>query len=105
MSGDHSPDMYILCNSCGGTFNLTDIRPINTLWGQLNIEIDSGLLKCAMLLWKVQELDTEFRQYCFRWYQCMINGNMVISHFVDGDRYCSFCKIVRLREEENRLGW
>lgn len=82
-------------------FKFEDIRPVNTMWNQLGIEIDEGLLSCGMRVWKVAELCPETRQFIFRWNQGMIHGNTVIAHFGDVDRKCSFCKI-RL-EAEQRL--
>jgi hypothetical protein len=47
---------------------------------------------CA--LWNIKEVDTDFRQFMFKWYQGMIHGNTVISHFGENvDRRCTFCKI------------
>jgi hypothetical protein len=71
-------------------FTFEKIRPINTLWQQMGIELDEGLISCSMEVWGTREVDTEFRQFAFRWYQGMINGNTVISHFGDVDRKCTF---------------
>jgi hypothetical protein len=85
-------------------FKFENIRPINTLWAQLNIPLDENLLSCGMLLWNVREIDTEMRQFIFKWNQGMIHGNTVISHFGDVDRKCTFCKIERVMELKNTLG-
>jgi hypothetical protein len=57
-----------------------------------------------MMVWCTKEVDTEFRQYAFRWYQGMVHGNTVISHFGDVDRKCTFCKIVEIRRQSTLLG-
>ncbi len=49
----------------------------------MGIELDEGLFSCSMLVWGTREVDTEFRQFAFRWFQGMIIGNAVISHFGD----------------------
>jgi hypothetical protein len=57
-----------------------------------------------MLLWNVKEIDTEIRQFIFKWNQGMIHGNTVISHFGEVDRKCTFCKIKGKMDLENTLG-
>jgi hypothetical protein len=84
-------------------FKFDSIRPIRTLWEQMQIDIDEPLIKCGMLLWRIQEVDTDFRQYMFKWNQGMVQGNTVISHFGDVDRKCSFCKIKLTRDQEQVL--
>ncbi len=85
------------------SFKFENIRPIRTLWEQMQLEIDEPIIKCGMLLWKIQEVDTDFRQFMFKWNQGMIQGNTVISHFGDVDRKCTFCKIKKIREQELEL--
>jgi hypothetical protein len=85
-------------------FSFDNIRPINSLWGQLELEKDEILLSCCMVLWNIREMDTELRQFIFRWHQGMIHGNTVISHFGEVDRKCSFCKIVARNELVQVLG-
>ena len=85
-------------------FKYEGIRPIKTLWEHLEIGIEEGLLRCGMELWTVREVDTEFRQYMFRWNQGMIHGNTVISHFGEVDRKCTLCKIVKREEREREVG-
>jgi hypothetical protein len=68
----------------------------------MDIEQDEGILACGMTVWCTKEVDTEFRQYVFKWYQGMVHGNTVISHFGDVDRKCTFCKIKA--EDEMREG-
>jgi hypothetical protein len=85
-------------------FTFEKIRPINTLWQQLGIEMDEGLISCSMEVWGIREVDTDFRQFAFRWYQGMIHGNTVISHFGDVDRKCTFCKIKEIGLLSNTLG-
>jgi hypothetical protein len=74
-------------------FKFSNIRPINTLWTQMGIELDDTLLSISMTLWDTKEADTEFRQFTFKWNQGMVHGNTVISHFGDVDRKCTFCKL------------
>jgi hypothetical protein len=50
------------------------------------------------------EVDTDFRQFAFRWYQGMIHGNTVISHFGDVCMKCTFCKIIEQRRQSTLLG-
>jgi hypothetical protein len=57
-----------------------------------------------MLVWSVREVDTDFRQFAFRWYQGMIHGNTVISHFGDVDRKCTFCKVTMEVQKKEELG-
>jgi len=87
-------------------FTFLDIRPINTLWAQMGIEIDAGLVACGVGLWTIKEVNPEFRQFMFKWNQGMVHGNTVISHFGENvDRSCTFCKIKvkeRLERELNR---
>jgi hypothetical protein len=85
-------------------FNFDKIRPIGTLWQQQEVEIDEGLVTCSMTVWCVKEVDTEYRQFAFRWYQGMIHGNTVISHFGDVDRKCTFCKIIETGRQKQLLG-
>jgi hypothetical protein len=66
--------------------------------------MDEGLIKCTMMVWDTKEVDTEFRQFAFRWYQGMIHANTVISHFRDVDRKCSFCKISIENDRRTALG-
>jgi hypothetical protein len=47
-------------------FKFEDIRPIRTLWEQMQIDIDEPLLRSSMLLWRITEVDTEFRQFMFK---------------------------------------
>jgi hypothetical protein len=75
-------------------FKFENIRPIKTLWEHLNIELDNTVLMYGCALWNIKEVDTDFRQFMFKWYQGMIHGNTVISHFGENvDRRCTFCKI------------
>jgi len=85
-------------------FCFDSIRPVNTMWTQLELEKDEGLLGCGMLLWNIKEVDTELRQFIFKWNQGMIHGNTVISHFGDVDRRCTFCKIKGIRAVEEEQG-
>jgi hypothetical protein len=85
-------------------FKFEDIRPIRTLWEQMQIDIDEPLLRSSMLLWRITEVDTEFRQFVFKWNQGMIQGNTVISHFGEVDRKCTFCKIKRQADLARELG-
>jgi hypothetical protein len=85
-------------------FSFEKIKPIQTLWQQQGIELDEGLITCCMLVWCTREVDTDFRQFAFRWYQGMLHGNTVISHFGDVDRKCSFCKIQEKGRLERELG-
>jgi hypothetical protein len=79
-------------------FSFENIRPIKTLWDHLGLQMDENLLMYGVSLWNIKEVDTEFRQFCFKWNQGMIHGNTVISHFGENvDRKCTFCKI-RARE-------
>ena len=86
-------------------FNFRDIRPLRTLYEQLNIvEVDS-LISVGMTVWKLNFFDLEFRQFAFKMTQGLIHGNTVLSHFADVDRKCSFCKIEKnifLKEELGR---
>ncbi len=82
------------------------------MWEKLNVEMDEGLIRCNMMVWDIKEVDTDLRQFAFRWYQGMIHGNTVISHFGDVDRKCTFCKITienhrrtELGRERSREGW
>jgi len=83
-------------------FTFEKIKPIKSLWEKMDIEQDEGILACGMTVWCTKEVDTEFRQYVFKWYQGMVHGNTVISHFGDVDRKCTFCKIKA--EDEMREG-
>jgi hypothetical protein len=85
-------------------FKFEDIRPIRTLWEQMQIDIDEPILKAGMLLWTTKETDTDFRQFMFKWNQGMVQGNTVISHFGDVDRKCTFCKIKKKKELNRELG-
>jgi hypothetical protein len=85
-------------------FRFEDVRPINTLWTQLEIPLEEKLVSCGMLLWTVREIDTDMRQFMFKWNQGMVHGNTVVSHFGDVDRKCTFCKYKKLNELRERLG-
>jgi hypothetical protein len=85
-------------------FTFDKIKPIKSLWEKLEIEAEEGLVTCSMLVWCTKETDTDFRQFAFQWYQGMIHGNTVISHFGDVDRKCSFCKITHMEELRETLG-
>jgi hypothetical protein len=85
-------------------FTFDKIKPIKSLWEKLNIEMDEGLIKCSMMVWDIKEVDTDFRQFTFRWYQGMIHGNTVTSHFGDVDRKCTFCKITIENQRRIELG-
>jgi hypothetical protein len=85
-------------------FNFEKIKPIKALWEKLQINMDEGLIKCCMMVWDTKEVDTEFRQFTFRWYQGMIHGNTVISHFGDVDRKCTFCKLTIENDRKVELG-
>jgi hypothetical protein len=90
---------------CYRNFTFADIRPIVTLWGQMDIELDETIIGCAMTLWGIRELDPDFRQFIFRWNQGMIHGNTVISHFGENvDRRCTFCKAVSVNRRQIELG-
>ena len=86
------------------SFSFESIRPINTMWAQLGIGLDPGIVGCSMLLWKIGEADAELRQFMFRWNQGMVHGNTVISHFGDVDRKCTFCKCKAISVMKNVLG-
>jgi hypothetical protein len=69
------------------------------------MEINNSLIACSMSLWCIKEVDTDFRQFTFKWNQGMIHGNTVIAHFGDVDRKCTFCKLrteIQMREELGR---
>jgi hypothetical protein len=85
-------------------FTFEKIKPIKSLWKKLNIDMDEGFIKCCMMAWDTKEVDTEFRQFTFRWYQGMIHGNTVISHFGDVDRKCTFCKTTIENDRRTALG-
>jgi hypothetical protein len=85
-------------------FSFDKIRPIASLWQKMGLEMQEGLITCGMLVWTTNEVDTEFRQFAFRWNQGMIHGNTVISHFGDVDRKCTFCKILAERALAENLG-
>jgi len=83
-------------------FDFDSIRPINTLWRQLDLEMDITLVACGNTLWNIKEVNAEFRQFMLKWNQGMIYGNTVISHFGENvDRKCTMCKI-RSRETLTR---
>jgi len=88
------------------SFVFGSIRPINTFWTQMGIEIDTTLVSCGVSLWTIKEANPDFRQFVFKWNQGMIHGNTVISHFGENvDRKCTFCKIklvAQLKRELNR---
>jgi hypothetical protein len=85
-------------------FSFEKIKPIHSLWEKMNIAPEEGILACSMLVWGIKEVDTDFRQFAFRWYQGMIHGNTVISHFGDVDRKCTFCKIIMEKQKREELG-
>jgi hypothetical protein len=62
-------------------FRFEDVRPFNTPWTQLEIPLEEKLVSCGMLLWTVREIDTDMRQFMFKWNQGMVHGNTVVSHF------------------------
>jgi hypothetical protein len=75
-------------------FKFETIRPIRNLWEHLELETEESLLAVGTSLWNIKEVDTELRQFIFKWYQGMIHGNTVVSHFGENvDRRCTFCKI------------
>ncbi len=47
-------------------FTFANIRPVVTLWEQMNIGIDETLISCGISLWGIKEVDAKFRQYMFR---------------------------------------
>ena len=51
-------------------FSFKNIKPIKSLWGQLELDKDEILLSCCMILYNIREMDTELRQFIFRWHQC-----------------------------------
>jgi len=75
-------------------FSLDSVRPIKTLYEQLNLPIENQLVSIGLSVWKQPFLDLDFRQYAFKFTQGLIHGNTVVSHFADVDRKCTFCKIV-----------
>jgi hypothetical protein len=85
-------------------FSFDKIKPIHSLWEKLGVVPDEGRLSCSMLVWGIKEVETDFRQFAFRWYQGMIHGNTVISHFGDVDRKCTFCKITLEQQKREDLG-
>jgi hypothetical protein len=85
-------------------FECSQIKPVKTLWEQMEIEVEEKLVSAGFTLWKLQFLDLNFREFLFKMSQGLVHGNTVISHFGNVDRKCSFCKIVRLCEAKNRLG-
>jgi hypothetical protein len=85
-------------------FKFETVRPIKTLWEQMGVELDEKLLKCNIALWKIQDLEINFRQFLFKMTQGLVHGNTVISHYGNVDRRCTFCKIVTLQELKDRLG-
>jgi hypothetical protein len=85
-------------------FTFDKIKPIHSLWEKMNIIPNEGILACSMLVWGIKEVDTDFRQFAFRWHQGMIHGNTVISHFGDVDRKCTFCKITLEQQKREELG-
>jgi hypothetical protein len=85
-------------------FKFERIRPICTLWEQMGVDKEENIIKCGMLLWRIGEVDTDFRQYMFRWNQGMIHGNTVISHFGDVDRKCTLCKAHLRIDQERAMG-
>ena len=70
----------------------------------MGIEREENIIKCGMMLWRIGEVDTDFRQYTFRWNQGMVHGNTVISHFGNVDRKCTLCKTHLRLEQERILG-
>jgi hypothetical protein len=70
----------------------------------MGIEKEEKIIMCGMMLWRVGEVDTDLRQFMFRWNQGMVHGNTVISHFGNVDRKCTFCKVQAQKEQERALG-
>lgn len=104
MSGRGSPNYT--------AFVSTSIRPVNTLWTQLGLEIDEKLVSISFTLWKMKFLDLNFREFLFKMSQGLIHGNTVVSHFGNVDRKCTFCKVQKLvnlkrelRREPNDDEW
>jgi hypothetical protein len=85
-------------------FTFDKIKPIKSLWEKMEIELDEVLVQCSMWVWDTKEVDTEFRQYAFKWYQGMIHGNTVVAHFGDVDRKCTFCKVTLERDMVRQIG-
>ena len=85
-------------------FTFEKIKPIKSLWEKMGIELDEELIQFSMLVWDTKEVDTEFRQYAFRWYQGMVHGNTVVAHFGDVDRKCTFCNITLERDMVRQIG-
>jgi hypothetical protein len=96
MSGRGSPGY--------ATFVSTSIRPVNTLWTQLGIDIDEKLVSIGFTLWKMKFLNLNFREFLFKMSQGLIHGNTVVSHFGNVDRKCTFCKIKKFAELKRELG-
>jgi len=75
-------------------FRITEIRPVRTMFEQLNIGLNDKLLSIGFTIWRMGNFDLDFRQFSFKMTQGLIHGNTVVSHFADVDKKCSFCKIV-----------
>jgi hypothetical protein len=85
-------------------FKFEGIKPIHTLWSQLDLIPDDNILSIGNTLWKISCLDIGFREYLFKMNQGLVHGNTVLSHFAGVDRKCTFCKIKTLMEQRQRLG-
>jgi hypothetical protein len=86
-------------------FESSQIKPVNTLWEQLELEKDEKLLSIGFTLWRLQFLELGFREFLFKMSKgMMVHGNTVISHFGNVDRKYTFCKITRVKELRRELG-
>jgi hypothetical protein len=85
-------------------FKFDGIRPIQTLWGHLDLIPDANILSIGSTLWKISSLDIGFREFLFKMNQGLVHGNTVVSHFANVNRKCTFCKIKTLAELRRHLG-
>jgi hypothetical protein len=95
----------IISGKRSNSYKTTDVRRIRSvisIWGD-NIHVMSrNLIEINLGIWKIGSLDSELKNFLFRWIHGKLYLNNQRARFGNENRWCTFCGILKERELNRR---
>jgi hypothetical protein len=82
--------------------DVRQIRSINSIWGENIHAMSRNLIEINMGIWKIGSLDSEFKNFLFRWIHGKLYLNNQRARFGNENRWCTFCGILKERDLRRR---
>jgi hypothetical protein len=95
----------IISGKCSKLYKNADvrrIRSINSIWGDNIHEISRSLIEINLGIWKIGSLDSELKNFLFRWIHGKLYLNNQRARFGNENRWCTFCGILKERDLRRR---